>query len=77
MVHMKNVIQNKKTALSKLSPDSPGKKETQPYKEKASPWENTGLWLLRSPGKIHRKNLNRLLFILLMGEFGTHGNKKS
>lgn len=44
---------------------------------KASPWENTGLLLLRNPGRSHRKNLNRLLFILLMGEFGTQENKRS
>lgn len=78
MVHMKNVIQNKKTALSKLSTDSLGEEGNMARtKSKANPWENTGLLLLRNPGKIHRKNLNRLLFILLMGERGTQENKKS
>lgn len=44
---------------------------------KASTCENTGLLLLRNPGTSHRKNLNRPLFILLVGEFGTHENKKT
>lgn len=37
MVHMKNVNQSKKTALSKLGTDSGGKKETKPYRELSQP----------------------------------------
>lgn len=76
MVHMKNEIQNKKTTLYRLSTNSWVEEENNYTKSKANPWENTGLLLLRNPGKIHRKNVNRLFFILLMGEFGTQGNKK-
>lgn len=76
MVHMKNVIQNKKTALYRLSTDGwVGEKSYT--KSRADSWESTGLLLQGTQGRIHRKNLNRLLFILLMGKLETHENKKT
>lgn len=77
MVHVKNVTQNKNTALYRLSTESRVEGENSPTKSKAGSWENTGLLLYGTQGRIHRKNLNRPLFISLMGECGTHENKKT
>lgn len=67
MVHMKNVIQNKQTALYRLGTDSWVEEKKQLHKEQSQLLGEHRPFALRKPGKDSQKELEQAALYLANG----------